>query len=219
MLTNIKGAIFDLDGTLVDSMWVWEQIDLDYLKEIGCKDIIDLKELKDEINHLSFNQTGEYFKKRFNIEDSVELICNRWHEMAFDHYKTNVKLKSFAKEFLLELKSKGIKIALATSNSKELLEACLISNDILELFDSITTTSEVANGKNHPDVYLLAAKRLEVAPENCIVFEDILPAVEGARKANMTVVSVYDKAAEHQKEALLKASHKYINSFKELIEQ
>lgn len=216
MLKDIKGAIFDLDGTLVDSMWVWEQIDVDYLKEIGA-DPVDLKELKDEINHLSFTQTGEYFKNKFNIEDSVELICNRWHEMAFDQYSTKVKLKPFAKEFLMYLKEKGIKIALATSNSKELLEACLLSNEILDLFDSITMTSEVEFGKDNPHVYLLAAERLGITPKECIVFEDILPAVEGAKKAEMKVISVYDKAAEHQKEALIKASHKYINSFEELL--
>ncbi|MGL5617294.1 MAG: HAD family hydrolase [Sarcina sp.] len=217
MFTNIKAAIFDLDGTLVDSMWVWEQIDLDYLKEIGVEETINLKDLKNDINHLSFNETGEYFKKRFNIQESVDFICNRWHEMAFNHYKTNVKLKAFAKEFLTKLKEKGIKIALATSNSKELLETCLISNGIIDFFDSITTTNEVPFGKDHPDVYLLAAKRLNVAPENCIVFEDILPAVEGALKANMTVVSVHDAAAEFQREALMAKSHRHIDSFEELI--
>ena len=90
MLIDIKAAIFDLDGTLVDSMWVWTQIDIDYLKKKGYS---MPENLKDEITHLSFSQTADYFKKRFNLDDSIEEIMNDWHNMAYNHYSNNVKLK------------------------------------------------------------------------------------------------------------------------------
>ncbi|WP_238916599.1 HAD family phosphatase [Clostridium sp. YIM B02555] len=214
MLTNINGAIFDLDGTLVDSMWVWSKIDVDYLKSKGYN---APKDLKNEISHLSFTQTAVYIKEKFKLADSVEEMLQAWHDMAFDHYANNVKLKSGVKEFFNYLKSKKIKIALATSNSMPLLEACLKNNGIYNYFDSITTTDEVSNGKNCPDVYLLAAKKLKVKPKNCLVFEDILPAMQGAKAANMKVVAVQDDECTNSKEELLEYADIYINSFLDLL--
>ena len=214
MLNNIKAAIFDLDGTLVDSMWVWSQIDVDYLKEKGYS---MPKNLRSEIVHLSFSQTAVYFKEKFNLDDSIEKISKDWHDMAFDHYSNNVKLKLGVKDFLNNLKSSKIKIGLATSNSIPLLEACLKNNGIYDYFDSITTTDEVSNGKDCPDVYLLAANKLGINPKHCLVFEDILPAVQGAKAANMKVIAVKDDECLDSKEDLLKYADKYIHSFEELL--
>ncbi|POO85250.1 HAD family phosphatase [Clostridium sp. 3-3] len=214
MLENIKGAIFDLDGTLVDSMWVWSKIDIDYLKSKGHA----LPEnLNSEICHLSFTQTANYFKERFSLSDSIDTILKDWNNMAYNHYSENVKLKDGVKEFLDKLKQNNIKIALATSNSVPLLEACLKNNGIYDYFDSITTTDEVSNGKNCPDVYLLAAKKLNVNPKNCIVFEDILPAIKGAKAADMTVIAVSDKHSLNDLDEIINHSDKYINSYFELI--
>ena len=214
MLDNIKGAIFDLDGTLVDSMWVWAQIDIDYLKMKGHSAPPDLK---DNIGHLSFSQTAAYFKERFKINDSIDTILTDWHNMAFNHYSNNVKLKAGVREFLKKLKDRKVKIALATSNSVPLLEACLKNNEIYDYFDSITTTDEVSRGKDYPDVYLLAASKINVTPENCLVFEDILPAVKGAKSANMKVIAVKDDDSLDSKELLTKYADKYIESFNELL--
>lgn len=214
MLNNIKAAIFDLDGTLVDSMWVWSQIDVDYLKEKGYS---MPKNLRSEIVHLSFSQTAVYFKEKFNLDDSLEEISKDWHDMAFNHYSNNVKLKIGVKDFLNNLKLSKIKIGLATSNSIPLLEACLKNNGIYEYFDSITTTDEVSNGKDCPDVYLLAANKLGINPNHCLVFEDILPAVQGAKAANMKVIAVKDDECLDSKEDLLKYADKYIHSFEELL--
>jgi len=214
MLNDIKGAIFDLDGTLVDSMWVWTQIDVDYLRMKGHS---MPKNLRNEIVHLSFSQTAVYFKEKFNLDDSIEKISEDWHAMAFNHYSNNVKLKLGVKDFLNMLKSLKIKIALATSNSIPLLEACLKNNEIYDYFDSITTTDEVSTGKDCPDVYLLAANKLGIHPKDCLVFEDILPAVQGAKAANMKVIAVEDTECLDSKEDLLKYADKYIHSFEELL--
>lgn len=214
MLKNIKAAIFDLDGTLVDSMWVWEQIDIDFLSSKG----IEMpKNLKEEINHLSFQQTAHYFKERFSLKESPEELMDIWHNMAYDHYCKDIKLKDGVFEYLSYLKSKNIKIGLATSNSIPLLTAALKSNNIMYFFDEISITNEVSTGKNNPDIYLLSAKKLGVSPEECIVFEDIIEAVNGAKKANMFVVAIYDKCAEHQKESLIAKADKYIMSFNDLL--
>jgi HAD superfamily hydrolase (TIGR01509 family) len=214
MLTNVKGVIFDLDGTLVDSMWIWSQIDIDYLKTKGHS---TPENLKNEISHLSFTQTAVYFKERFDLDDSIEEILADWYKMSVNHYTNDVKLKAGVKDFLDYLKLNKIKIALATSNSSVLLESCLKNNGIYDYFDSITTTDEVDNGKNCPDIYLLAAKKLGISPENCLVFEDILPAIKGAKAANMKVIAVSDEECPNSKDELLEYADKYIYSFNELL--
>ena len=213
-MNNIKAAIFDLDGTLVDSMGVWNKIDIDFL---GKRSIPLPKNLKDDITHLSFQQTAEYFKDRFKLNESTEDIMNEWHEMAYHEYSKNVKLKAGAKEYLEKLKASGIKIGLATSNSIPLLEATLKSNNIYSLFDAITVTDEVKKSKDNPDIYLLSAKQLNVAPEHCMVYEDILPAVNGAKLAGMKVTAVYDDASMDQMDMLKEKCDLYINNYHELL--
>lgn len=216
MFTNIKAAIFDLDGTLINSMSLWDQIDIDYLTS---KNIPVPDDLNDEISHLSFNQVAVYFKERFKLEDSLDDIKNTWNTMAYNHYSSDITLKDGVVEFLDFLKKSNIKIGLATSNSTELLEASLKFNKIYDYFDAITITDEVSIGKHEPDVYLLAAKKLNVKPEECIVFEDILPAVKGAKKAGMKVIAVEDECSVLDKDDIIKNSDEFINDFRVLIPQ
>lgn len=214
MLTNIKAVIFDLDGTLIDSMWVWGKIDEDYFKVRN----MDLpSDLKDQIEHLSFDDTAVYFKSNFNLTDTLDEIKKEWLDSAHAEYISNVKLKPGVVEFLSLLKTLNIKIGLATSNTKVLLEAGLQANGIYDYFDSITLTDEVSRGKNFPDVYLLAAQRLGVKPEECMVFEDILPAVKGAKSAGMKVIGVYDDFSKHQREDIINLADRYIIEYHELI--
>lgn len=214
MFNNVKAAIFDLDGTLIDSMWVWEQIDIDYLSE---RNIDVPKNLNDEIGHLSFNQVAVYFKERFKLEDSLDEIKKCWSDMAYYHYSTDIKLKGGVIEFLDFLKKSNIKIGLATSNSRDLLEIVLKNNGIYDYFDAITITDEVSVGKHEPDVYLLASKKLGISPEECVVFEDIVQAVKGAKKAGMKVIGVEDSRSLDDKDEILSLTDKFITDFREII--
>lgn len=213
MLKNIKGAIFDMDGTLIDSMWIWNKIDEEYLKK---RSIPLPKDLKEKIAHLSFNEVAQYFKDRFNIIDSIEEIQKEWYDMAIHEYTYNVTLKPGAKEFLYALKKKRVKIALATSNSRLLTEIALKQTGIYNFFDSISITDEVSRGKDFPDIYLLAASRLGLKPEDCVVFEDILPAVKGAKLAKMTVVGVHDLYSDYQKTDIANHADMYIFQYDEI---
>lgn len=213
-MDNIKAVIFDLDGTLIDSMWIWNKIDEDYLKDFGY---IVPEGLQEEITHLTLTETAIYFKKRFNINNEIDDIISAWNNMAFDHYSNEIKLKDGVLEYLNFLREKKIKIALATSNSIPLLEVTLKKNNIYHYFDAITTSEEVQKPKNNPDIYLLSAKKLNVSPEDCLVFEDIVQAVKGAKLAGMKVYAIHDKSSEDQKEDLIKLADKYIMGFNELL--
>ena len=214
MFSDIKAAIFDLDGTLIDSMGLWNSIDVNYLKKFN---LAVPERLQDDICHLNFQETATYFKDRFNIPDSLDKIMADWHNMAYDAYCTSIKLKKGVVEFLQFLKDSNIKIALATSNSNDLLEASLKANKIYDFFDAITTTSEVERNKEFPDVYLLAAKKLSVAPENCLVFEDLPTAIKGAKKGNMKVVGIYDAWNEDQWSLIKSLSDYSIKDYRELL--
>lgn len=213
MYDTIKAAIFDMDGTLIDSMWVWEKIDVEYLAR---RNIAIPKDLRAAIEHLNFYEVANYFKNRFKLTDSIEEITNEWNEMAYDHYANNVKLKAGVENYLKFLKSHGIKIGLATSNCIPLIEACLKKLGVYDFFDSITTTDEVSRGKDFPDIYLLAAKRLGASPSECIVFEDILPAVISAKKAGMKVIAVHDKYSIAEVDNIKKEADKFIFDFGEI---
>lgn len=214
MKENIKATIFDLDGTLVDSMWVWSQIDIDYL---ASKNLTVPPALKDEISHLGFIDVALYFKKRFNIDDDLNTILETWNNMALEYYSHNVKLKPGVLDFLKYLKSNNIKIGLASSSNLLLIESVLKSNGIYEYFDAITTTDEAKKDKSNPDVYLLAADKLKTAPEDCVVFEDIAEGIKGAKLAKMSVIAVYDESSKDKKETLSELADDYIYDFNELI--
>lgn len=192
MLTGIEAVIFDLDGTLVDSMWLWRQIDIDYLGRFG----IELPEkLQEDIEGMSFSETADYFKERFSLIDSTDKIKADWNEMAMELYRTKVKLKPGAGEFLTYLKRNGIKTGIATSNSRQLLEAVLEALEIKEMFDSVHVSCEVKAGKPSPDIYLLVADDMGVSPDKCLVFEDITPGVMAGKSAGMKVCGVDDEFA------------------------
>ncbi|SHH96147.1 HAD family hydrolase [Clostridium grantii] len=216
MLKDIQAVIFDMDGTLIDSMWLWSKIDEDFLMK---RNIICPSDLKTKIQNFTLNETAHYFKNTFVLKESIEEICSEWDEMAFEEYKFNIKLKPGAKSFLNFLKKQGIKIALATSNSQPLLEIALKSNGIYEYFDAITTSKEVSRGKGFPDIYLLTAEKLNIPPKHCLVFEDILPAVKGAKAAGMTVVAVEDSYSDFEKKEIKNLSDYYISEFTEINEK
>lgn len=207
---NMKAAIFDMDGTIIDSMWVWKEIDHNYLKKRNIEMPLDLKSC---IEDKSFAQVALYFKDRFGITDSIEEIQNEWNDMALYQYTHNVLMKKGAKEYINKLKSLGIKVGLATSNCQLLINAALKNNKIYDLFDSITITDEVKRGKNFPDIYLLAAKKLGVSPKECVVFEDILPAIKGAKAAGMRVVAVHDIESECNRDEMTSLSDLYIYEY------
>ena len=195
MLQDIKAVIFDLDGSLVDSMWIWRDIDIEYLGRFG----IELpKELQTEIEGKSFSETAVYFKERFQIPDSLEQMKEDWNKMAWDKYMNEVMLKPGADLFLNYCIENGIKLGIATSNSRQLVEAVAEARGFLKDFDCIMTACEVEKGKPSPDIYLAVSEQLGIAPNQCLVFEDITPGIMAGKNAGMRVCAVEDAYSMHQ---------------------
>ncbi len=200
MLYGIRGVLFDLDGTLVDSMWMWEQIDIEYLGRFG----IPLPQgLQGQIEGMSFSETAQYFKQRFPaITETIEEMKVTWNRMAWEKYAHEVFLKPGALGFLKYLKGKGIRTGIATSNSAELVHTVLSSLNAEEYFDEVHTACEVKAGKPAPDLYLYVAKTLGLLPQQCLVFEDICKGIAAGKAAGMRVCAVddaYSKEAEWEK--------------------
>ena len=143
MLKNKKAVIFDLDGTLVDSLGIWGDIDIEYLGSYGLE-VPD--GLQHEIEGLSFTETAAYFREHFPIEESLDEIKETWKQMAMEKYRRSVPLKPGVKEFLPYLKEKGILMAVASSNDRALIEAVLESHGIRGFFSHIVTACEVNKG-------------------------------------------------------------------------
>lgn len=209
-LNDFEAVIFDLDGSLVDSMWMWKAIDIEYLQGFGIE---APKDLQKEIGGRSFVETAIYFKERFSIPDSIEKIGDDWNRMAFDKYTHEVPLKDGAFDFLKLCKEKGIKLGIASSNSTELIEQVLSSHDIRDKFQSIKSGTEVHKGKPAPDIYLLVAKELGVDPKKCLVFEDLVDGIKAARNAGMTVVAVSDDYSRHSDDLKKELSDQYIEDY------
>ena len=211
---NKKAFLFDLDGTLVDSMWIWESIDVEYLDRFGLELPEDLHSC---IEGMSFSETAQYFKERFSIPDTLEKMKSDWNRMAWEKYTQEVPLKSGIREFLRYHRARGVKMAVATSNSRELAEAVSAVHGLTDTFDVIVTGCDVAHGKPFPDVYLEAAVRLGVDPSECLVFEDVVAGIQAGRSAGMEVAAVEDAYSLYQERQKKELADLYIADYQELL--
>lgn len=212
-LECFDAVLFDLDGTIADSMHIWTDIDFEFLNMFN----LEMPEkLQNEIEGLSFYQTAVYFKETFKLSWSLEEIMECWNRMAYEHYANMIKLKDGVMDFLKILKSRGIKTGIATSNSRKLTEAFLEANSANEFFDVIVTAKEVTLGKPAPDIYLHAAGLLNVDSSRCLVFEDLPAGITAGKTAGMTVCAVEDTYSESVREEKKGLADMYIDSFAEI---
>ena len=194
LLSGMEAVIFDLDGTLVDSMWVWGAIDEADFKRHGHE---VPETLQRDISGMSFTETAVYIKKTYPyFTESVEELKAIWSQMAFKAYQEDVPLKPGACEFLRYLHEKGIKTGVASSNHMDLVQASLTARGVRDYMDSVHTSCEVPHGKPEPDIYLLVAEDLQIPPSRCLIFEDIPEGIMAGIHAGMRTCAVADEASE-----------------------
>lgn len=214
MFTQIKAVIFDLDGTLVDSMGLWKEIDIAFLKERGIEYHEDLQ---DKIEGMSFAETAVFCKEYYHLSESAEQLQEIWNEMAKDKYRYEVLPKPGVMAFLERLKERGIKMGIATSNSHELIGAVNDAHHFDAYMDCIVSACSVERGKPAPDVYFEAARQLGVKPEECLVFEDVIKGIEAGKNAGMRVCAVEDAFSAAQREKKKEISDYYIETYEEIM--
>lgn len=208
-------AIFDLDGTLLDSMYVWHHIDDVYFARRGMKTPPDYGRA---LAGLSYQESAEYTRKRFGFPEPWEKIVQEWTELACEEYALHVPFKSGAREYLLSLKAAGVKLAVATALPEYLYRPCLSHLGALDFFEVLCSTDDTGGrGKKHGEVFLLAAERMGVAPEKCAVFEDTLEGMRGAKRAGMLAYCVRDDSSRHAHSEIETFADAMIDSFYDLL--
>lgn len=214
-LRDADAVLFDLDGTLVDSMWMWKEIDIEYLGRFGYTCPPDLQKI---IEGMSFSETAEYFKSRFQIPDSIDEIKAAWIQMSIEKYRNEVPLKPGALRLLQYLERTGKKAGIATSNGRDMVDAVLESLQIRPCFQVIATACEVAAGKPAPDIYLEVARRLQTDPSRCMVFEDVPAGILAGKRAGMRVCAVEDAFSTGMREEKMELADFYIDDYNELFD-
>ena len=190
---EFEACIFDLDGTLLDSLGVWVDIDIEFL---GKRGIDFTEDYGKAVSSMQLSEAADYTIKLYRLEEEPADIIEEWLEMARYRFAHEIGLKPFAKELLLKLKGRGIPLGVATTSKKELYQPALERNGIAELFDAVVDSDMVRTGKESPEIFLKAAELLGVAPEKCVVFEDTLVGLRSAASCGFMTVGMLDK--EHR---------------------
>lgn len=216
ILEGTGAVLFDLDGTVIDSMWIWKDIDKEYFKK--CR--MDLAgNYQKEIEGLSFYETAVYTHDNYIPWISIQKLMDDWNKMAFEYYANIVKPKEYVIDFLEYLKKRDIKLGIVTSNSKILCHATLKNNGMLEYFDSIITGEAEAAGKPFPDVYINSARDVDVSCDKCLVFEDVVNGIIAGNGAGMTTVAVHDDYSAYQWDEKCRIADYNIMTYKEIMDE
>lgn len=210
----IKGAIFDIDGVLLDSMGIWDDLGARYLRSL---DKIPEEGLNKILFSMSMEQGAEYLNEHYGLNKSVKETVEGIGKMLEDYYFYEVLLKPGAKEVLEFLKSKSINMAAATSSPRTHIEKALSRNGLLGYIEKIYTTSEVGVSKHSPDIYNLAADFLKTKREETLVFEDSLYALKTAKEAGFVTVGVFDEKGESNQAELENQADLYLKKLDDFI--
>lgn len=182
-----KGILFDLDGTLLESMGVWADIDRRFL---GKRNLAVPEDYMDKTAVMDFYHAALYTIERFNLDEKPEDIIEEWKQIAVNEYTYNVKPKPFAKEYLEKVKKEGLIIAVVTSSDKAVYTAALKANGMEKYFDEIISASGTPMRKDDGGIYRYALDKLNLKAEDAILFEDAYGAVVGGKSVGLTVVAV-----------------------------
>ena len=206
----ITGAIFDLDGTLLDTMDMWENIGSQYLKKTGIEARQDLADI---LRPMGIPQIASYLQSAYNLPLTVEQILNDIRVMTIDIYKEYCLPKAGAAEFVKLLHAHNVKLAIATATERLLLLPAMRRTGLLRWFDCIVTCTEEKTTKDQPAIFRCALQRLGTAKESTWVFEDAPHAAKTAKRDGFPVVGIFDHNQERQLDQLRSYSDLYFKSF------
>ena len=213
---DIKLAIFDLDGTLLDSTSVWSDIDREFFLKRGMEIPANYTA---EIAHLGLDKAAVWTKNKYCPNEIVEDILQEWKDMSLKAYEEDIELKPFAKELLEQLKSSGVILSIATANAKDLYEPCLRRLGIDKYFDFVIDTTSTKEGKTSSEIYDRVAEKFNYHKDNIMIVEDLLEAMATAYKAGYLTIGVYDKMTTKDVDKCKKNCNLFVYSLSELCQE
>ncbi|MCL2425243.1 MAG: HAD family phosphatase [Oscillospiraceae bacterium] len=198
-MQEIKGVIFDLDGTLIDSMWIWGDVAEKYVRSHGGTPSPTFRE---ELRTLNTTEEAQYYIDKFGVNLPVEEVIIGRDDMMLEHLKTVVQLKTGVMQVLKELKKRGIRICIATATERRLVEPSIERHGLGEYIEHIFTCTEENTSKSSPDIYFQAAEFLGTDINQTLVVEDALYAMKTAKEAGFVVAGVYDKVSDDEQDEI-----------------
>jgi len=212
---QIRGLIFDMDGTLIDSMYAWRDGKLEVLESLGCQ-------LTDAEKHRIRTEWCSIYKfdivqRLFPTEEGMALVKKTFYDYAANYYLTRATVKPGLVEFLTQARAEGYKLAVATSTAMNLVEPTLKHLGLWDLFDFVGSTYDIGVGKETPAIYDHAANMLGLGRESTVVFEDAVFCIRTCSAAGLNLVAVEDKYAAENKEEILSLCDAYLESYEQLL--
>ena len=224
-----KVIIFDLDGTIIDSVGIWNDVDAELIKKIGGTPDENIFEFRSKILHEQ-NQGNIYLnymealKEKYNSDLTKEEMYEMRYEIAYNYLVNKLMLKPNVDKVILMLKQLGYSLAIATTTPRKNIDIYSNENkninskiDFKAIFEIILTKDDVVNKKPHPEVLLKCAEYFNVEPSECLVIEDEIIGVQAAKNANMDVIAIYDKYSDKDVKEIKKIANLYIKDYNELI--
>ena len=206
----IKGIIFDVDGTLLDSMHIWGELGKRYLSSVGIEAKPGLAKI---LFPMSLDESSEYLKNEYNLPDSVEQITEDTIKILSDFYRYEALPKPGALEFVKKMQSRNIPMAIATSGDRRILNTALERLGIANCFTAILTCSDLKTNKRVATIYLRAAELLGTAPEETAVFEDVIHAIKAAKSAGLITYALEDNSSIQDREEIKETADYYLQDF------
>lgn len=213
-IENIKLFLFDLDGTILDSLEIWNNIDLLFFKN---HNLIMGEDYHIAIAPLTLEETATYTKNTYKLDIDEEQIMKEWSDLAIKEYAENVNLKKGVKEFLDYLKNKNVHLAIATSCNEEMFKPCLERYGIVSYFEHFYTSQNLKINKSNANFFKEILNEYKIEPDQILFFEDSLASMKCAKSLGFNVVAVMDKKWEKQKEEIIASSDNQIEDFSQFI--
>ncbi len=205
-------AIFDMDGTLIDSMIFWKNLASEYLNSKGVKTIP--ADILEQIKPMTMSESAALFQQEFGLSGDLEAEMNA---MMKEHYKNDIPLKPGVWEYLQTLHGKGVRMCVASATAEPLMEACLARLGVRSCFEFLLSCETVGAGKSSPIIYHECAKRLSAAAADIAVYEDALYAVRTAKDAGYYVVGVYDDSVAKDWQTIKSITDEIIINWEDVI--
>lgn len=208
--------LFDMDGTLVDSMDAWSSAMIKILEE---EQIPQPDGLIRTITPLGYHGSADLYIHQLGLQDTHDHLVSRMLSHAVYEYTYNVAAKAGVADYIRQLKANGCHCSVLTASPHETTDVCLKRNGLFDLFDNVWSSDDFGLPKNGPEIYFRAAEKMGCTIDDLVFFDDNLLALTAAKEAGVEIIGVHDKFSNKDREEIISICDRYIESFEELLEQ